>query len=218
MISGIDVSHWNTPDWAALWQQNFKFAWIKATEGTAWQDSAYWTHKDAAEAAGFKTGPYHYFRAAFDGRAQAQNLATIAGLDFFLPPAVDVERTGNTGTGQVLFQARLRACLLEVEALMGVRPIVYTSKSMWEELVGSGVTWAREYDLWVAHYSTAATAPILPSGWTEWKVWQHTSTPLDTNRMKDDYWAKLNEVSSDEVVLRLKRETFEELKRAVNEI
>ena len=181
-MNGIDVSHWNTPDWVKLWQQSYKFAWIKATEGTTWSDSGYWTHKQAAEAAGFKTGPYHYFRAAFDGKLQAQNLKTIAGLDFFLPPSVDVERTGNTGTGQVLFQARLRACLLEVEALMGVRPIIYTSKSMWEELVGT-VAWAKEYDLWVANYTTAI-APAIPKDWTEWKVWQHTDKPQDTNRMR----------------------------------
>ena len=84
------------------------------------------------------------------------------------------------------FSARLRACLLETEQLWGKRPIIYTSKSKWEQLVGS-VVWASAYDLWVAHYTTAPI-PLIPGDWAGkgWKFWQYTSTPLDQNRFDGD--------------------------------
>ena len=217
MISGLDVSHWNVVDWPDWANRGYKFSWIKATEGTDWHDSQYFTHKANSEGQGFITGPYHYFRAGFDGAQQAKFFNTYVGMGGKLPPAVDVESINNTGFAQSFFANRLKACLLECENLFGRRPMIYTSKSKWEQLVGN-VSWAADYDLWVAHYSTALTAPLLPNGWVKWAVWQYTSTPLDQERMQDEFYNKIMGESVDEVVLRLSRKTTEELHQAIHKV
>ena len=186
-VLGGDFSHWNSPDFPALVAAEHKYAWLKATEHISFTDGKYWAHKAAAEAAGMITGPYHYFRAAWAGAPQAQHFFDNVGLDWKLFPAVDVERKNNGGFAQAVFKARLLECLERCEQLFGRKPVIYTSKYAWEELVGSA-PWAPDYDLWVAYYSSASNAPLLPSDWTAWQAWQFTSTPLDTNRMKQEYW------------------------------
>ena len=217
MILGLDVSHWNTPNWPTLAAAGHKFAYLKATEGTSFVDPKYWTHKAAAESAGLVTGPYMYFRAAWSGAAQAQHFFDNVGMDWKLPPTVDVENRNNLGFTKEVFAARLLECLQKCEELFGRRPLIYTSKSMWESLVGN-VPWSSLYDLWVAHYSTAATAPVLPTGWTVWRVWQFTSTPLDTNRMQEEYWNSLfpAEPPASSVTITLPKETAEALHTALH--
>ena len=215
-ILGTDVSHWQSAvDWSDWAGRGYKFTYIKATEGATWVDPMYFTHKANAEGQGLIIGPYHYFRAAFDGIIQARNFNTYAGMGGKLPPAVDVERRNNLGFSQALFAQRLRDCLLKCEELFQRRPIIYTSKSMWEELVGN-VSWAADYDLWVAHYSTASTAPLLPNGWTNWAVWQYTSSPLDQDRMQDEFYNKIMGESVDEVTVTIKRSTAEDLHLALH--
>ena len=185
-ILGLDASHWNLPNWSALAAAGHKYAFLKATEGTIWVDLRYQAHDRDAQDAGLVTGPYHYFRAAFAGAPQAEHFwATVEATD--LPPAVDVEGINNTGFTQSLFADRLGSMVDRLIALSGRRPLIYTSKSKWDLLVGSAPDIASLCDLWVAHYTTLAS-PLMPRDWTDWKVWQYTSTPLDTNRMKDEYW------------------------------
>lgn len=180
MVLGLDISHWNTvtwPDWP-----DKRFVYIKASEGTDWTDDKMASHKAAAEAADKYTGPYHYFRAAFNGAVQAQHFFDTAGPDWDMPPAIDVEVINNTGFSKEVFAARLRNCLQETERLFRRRPVIYTSKSKWDLLVGF-TGWESAYDLWAAHYTTAPV-PLIPTGWSGkgWTLWQHTSTPLDQDR------------------------------------
>ena len=211
-ITGIDVSHWqSSPNFPALVAAGHKFCWIKVSEGPAWLDPKYVAHRLAARSAGLVTGPYHYFRAAWGGATQAQHFFDNAYNDT-LPPAIDVEAINNTGFTKDVFKTRLRECLLKTEELFGRKPIIYTSKSKWELLVGLA-GWESEYDLWVAHYTSAAN-PLLPNGWAAWQVWQYTSIPLDTDRMQDAYWDALVP-PADIVTLRIKRETAEDLKEAL---
>ena len=212
-ILGLDVSHWNTPDWNALIAAGAKFAYLKATEGTNWVDPKYVAHRLAARNLALKTGPYHYFRAAWSGAIQAQHFFDNAYNDE-LPPAVDVEAVNNTGFTKEVFRTRLRECLLKIEELFGRKPIIYTSKSKWELLVGLA-GWESEYDLWVAHYSAAANAPLLPNGWANWAVWQYTSIPLDTDRMQDAYWDALVP-PPDSVTLTISRTSADELHRSLH--
>src|SRR3990167_3641762 len=134
-ILGGDYSHWNAPDFHVLVAAGHKFAWLKCTEGTTWIDSKYLFHRTNALAAGLRVGPYHYFRASLSGATQAQHFFNTARNDT-LPPAIDVERINNLGFTQATFRSRLRECLLEVERLFGRKPVVYTSKYAWEQLVG----------------------------------------------------------------------------------
>ena len=201
-ILGGDYSHWNSPDWAELVAQGHKFAWIKCTEGTTFKDPRYLAHLAAAKSAGLLVGPYHYFRAAYDGTAQAEHLFKAAIGNLSLPPAIDVESRNNGGFSQKLFASTLQACVERTESLFGRKPIIYTSQSMWGALAGFQA-WAGAHPLWVAHYSTATTAPLIPSSWNDWQVWQFTSTPLDTNRMRQEFWNSLTGAPQEPVVVKL---------------
>ena len=212
-VLGLDVSHWNTVNWTNWATSGYKFAWIKATEGTAWTDPKYTEHRVAASVAGFKVGAYHYFRGAMNGGGQAEYFYRVAG-DNPLPPAIDVEGVNNAGIPQAVFASRLQECVARVSSLFGRKPVIYTSRSQWSLLVGSAPYIAAECDLWVAHYTTAA-APMLPLDWIEWKIWQYTTNPLDQNRMRQEFWDALVP-PPDEVTLTLDRATFEKLKAAVN--
>ena len=191
-VKGLDASHWVNPDWSSWADRDFVFTWNKASEGTTFVDNKYQQHTDNSLLANFYVAPFHYFRVQENGALQAGHFHNVVGnSQVDMPPMVDVEKYNNEGYSKAVFAARLRNCLLETEALFGVRPTIYTSRNMWHLLVGS-VAWATAYDLHVAHY-TSYPIPLLPDDWKGkgWKVWQHASKPLDQNRFNGDLAAFL---------------------------
>ena len=223
-ILGGDYSHWNLPDWSALAAAGHKFAYLKATEGTTWGDLRYQAHSRDAQDAGLVTGPYHYFRAAFSGVPQAEHFwATVEATD--LPPAVDVEATDNTGFEKSLLADRLGAVVDRLIVLSGRRPLIYTSKSKWDLLVGSDPSIAALCDLWIADYGWDGNGngigiPRIPKDWTDWVVWQYTSKPLDTDRMQDEYWNTIFPPAPPvgTVTITLPKETADKLHEALHNI
>ena len=196
---GNDFSHWNLPDWADWRNKGHIFAYLKVTEGVHFIDPRWITHQANGRAEQFELGPYHYFRVQVNGEVQGQYFFNEAKKrEWQLPPMVDVEKRNNLGLAtKSVFAARLRNCLVETERAFGIRPIIYTSRSNWHELVGS-VAWAGAYDLMVAHY-TNATVPLIPDDWKGqgWKIWQFTDKPLDHDRfdggiIKFREWASLD--------------------------
>ena len=222
MILGLDVSHWNTPAWSDWTAKGYKFVFIKATEGTTWLDPRYAAHKRDAGDTGFVTGAYHYFRAAFDGTAQADFFWSVIG-NTTLPPAIDVEAINNAGFSQSAFREQLRNCIIRIRNLSGKRPLIYTSKSKWELLVGSAPDIASQCDLWVADYGwdgngNGISIPRLPKDWAGWAVWQYTSKILDQDRMQDSYWDALfpPPPPADNVTITLPKEVAEQLHTAIH--
>ena len=224
-ILGLDVSHWNAPAWPDWAIKDYRFVWIKATEGTAFLDPRYASHKRDAGDASFVTGAYHYFRAAFDGIAQANFFWSVTG-PAALPPAIDVENINNVGFSQLAFRDQLRKCVIRIAELSGRRPVIYTRKSAWEPLVGSAPDIAGLCDLWVADYGWDGNGngigiPRLPKDWASWSVWQYTSKLLDQDRMTDDYWDSLfpapSPPPSDNVTITLPREVAEKLHTALHD-
>jgi GH25 family lysozyme M1 (1,4-beta-N-acetylmuramidase) len=76
-VMGVDVSSWqhedNKPiDWWTVYAEGFRFAIIKATQGTSYYNP--WTARDIedANAAGLLVGAYHYFESGEDPAAQAK--------------------------------------------------------------------------------------------------------------------------------------------------
>lgn len=49
---------------------------------------------------------------------------------------------------------------------------IYTGKGAWAAIMGG--TYLNDRKLWAAHYT--ASAPIMPTGWGKWWLWQHTSS------------------------------------------
>lgn len=179
-LPGIDVSHHqDLIDWAQVAASGQRFAIAKATEGRSFVDDMYAINKIGAEANGIVFGAYHFAQPDdFPGDAilEADHFVDTAQLGpGNLIPVLDIERTGG------LSQAEVTAWILEwlgrvTERLGGVRPMVYTSPSGWENRTGdtTAVAAAGYTVLWVAHWDT--DEPRLPAdewGGNGWTFWQY---------------------------------------------
>ena len=182
----LDVSHWVRPVWGE-WAEQVG-VYMKLTEGASWEDN-YWKRHYAESPSTMYKGGYHYFHGSTNGAVQATHMWTTALThDWDMRPVIDVEKHGNIksdGTrliSKAVFAARLRNCLITTEELWGIRPMIYTSRSMWHFLVGS-VSWASAYDLWTAHY-TSYPVPLIPDDWKGkgYRMWQFIDRPVDQNR------------------------------------
>jgi lysozyme len=146
-IAGVDVSHHQSDlDWKAMREKGVRFAYIKATEGAAWQDEAYRIHAEAARAQGMTVGAYHFFTFCAEGRRQAEHF--LAHLDLRpgdLPPAVDVESggncRGNPDSGAVA--ESLEAFMRVVEKATGRQPLIYTTQPFYWRYFPQGFGSAR---------------------------------------------------------------------------
>ncbi len=174
-ILGLDVSHWNgLPDFKALRAQDQRFVFSKATQGTSFVDNTFQQHTSDARAAGLLAGAYHFFDYRVDGTKQAQHFLSIvrktSGLNRLLPLVVDVETLTSLGTpNKAQAKARLHAMLDELYRQTGRYPMIYTSRYMWEKVVGAPGGFGT-YPLWVACWE--CDTMILPNGWSDWTFWQ----------------------------------------------
>jgi GH25 family lysozyme M1 (1,4-beta-N-acetylmuramidase) len=168
--TGTDVSRWQgIIDWHKM-AQEARFTFIKATDGTGWVDPNYARNSSGAATNGLLYGAYHYYKVAQDPISQANHFVNTVN-NGNIPLAVDLEDTDgiphDLGDKVVLF-------LQTVERLTGRKPIIYTGAWWWNPYM-SGAEWAKEYDLWIARYTTREEPPI-PSDWTTWTFWQFSNT------------------------------------------
>ncbi|MEX1334733.1 MAG: glycoside hydrolase family 25 protein [Candidatus Limnocylindrales bacterium] len=174
-VKGLDVSHWNgTPNFSKLRNAGMRFVFSKASQGTSFVDSTFKRNTSAARSAGMLAGAYHFFDYTKGGKAQAQHfLKTVrntSGLSALLPLVVDVETLGSLGTpNKALARQRLHGLIDELYAQTGRYPMIYTSRFMWEKVVGSPTSFGN-YKLWVACWKCDTIH--LPTGWNTWQFWQ----------------------------------------------
>jgi lysozyme len=176
-VQGIDVSHFQGRiDWAAVAQGGMKFAFIKATDGTAGDGTAgidplFRANWNQARDAGLKRGAYHFFRAQQDSERQARNfLAAIENDRGELPPVLDFELLGGASAQAAI--AASRRWMEIVEKACQRKPMLYTGPAFWNTSLDSSSLLA-EYPLWIAHYTTD-TQPRVPSAWKQWTFWQYS--------------------------------------------
>jgi lysozyme len=176
-IHGIDVSYAQGKiDWqrvAAMEEDSvrIRFAFIKATEGLLTVDPYFKRNWREAPKAGITCGAYHFFRPKKNGVWQArfflQNAHTEKGD---LRPVVDIERLD--GASPQAMRKELKAYLAHIEARVGVKPIIYTGLSFYQDYLEG---YFDDYILWIAHYNK----PELRAGnGTNWRFWQHSETGL----------------------------------------
>jgi GH25 family lysozyme M1 (1,4-beta-N-acetylmuramidase) len=188
---GIDVSNWNgTINWTKVAHAGYRFAVAKATEGTTFEDGTYVANRTASEAAGVVFGAYDFARPS-GSTVAAATASAVAQADYFLafatpqpgelPPALDLEATGNLSAH--LLNAWTVAWAQEVYARLGVHPFVYSSPAFWHEyLADSTAVAAAGTPLWIAHW-TSASQPWVPAnnwngdGWTFWQWTDCASVP-----------------------------------------
>jgi lysozyme len=180
MINGIDVSHHNKIVWPEIQNlcltENIYFVFAKASEGTSFVDAEFANNRTGSTRAGFLFGGYHFLLPTKDPLEQAATFAaqigTLAAGE--LPPVVDVEWAvrGKKGTQKELWNEvsapeRIKVIetfLSRTEVLLGVKPIIYTAVSFWNEFIiknnhPSDITFFSDCPLWIVNLKGALTVP-----------------------------------------------------------
>lgn len=185
MIRIADISYW---------QQNIDYdKFSKDIDGVilrgaygVWADTMFDTHYREFRKRGIPVGIYHYIVEFRTAREQAKTLSDV------ISKSIEVSDLGN-GYGEVtagfelgiwndveiqanserLTRSTVLAYHNRLEELIGFEVGVYTSRHMWDSIMGSDDLKTRK--LWIAHYG--AVSPLLPAtgGWSKWWLWQKTS-------------------------------------------
>lgn len=177
-LAGIDVSHHNgTVDWTAVKDAGIRFAFAKATDGQTFVDNQFATNKSQADALGLPFGAYHFAEpdtTTDDATIEADHFVAVASLQGrHLLPVLDLEVNGGLGLRKL--RAWAKAWLARVEAVLHVKPIIYTNPSFWKNRVGNSRWFADHgYRLWIAHWGAAQpTVPAQNWGGRNWNIWQY---------------------------------------------
>lgn len=165
----IDVSHHNGPaiDFAAAARNGVAAVIHKATQGAAFVDPMFAANREKALAAGLLFGSYH-FGTGEDGGTQAAFFLETTGARPGELLALDFERN-NAGPSMTLEEAR--AFVSVIHDRLGKWPILYAGHDLKQMLDGRADATLSRCPLWLAQYGPY---PVLPAGWSEWKLWQWT--------------------------------------------
>lgn len=183
---GIDfagVDH-NEIDWQVLGRSGKTFALLRACYGTE-PDTDFARFWPAAKSAGLVRGAYLFCRPMQDDPLAAVNsfldlLGPLGPGDF--PPTLDLERYRGEWDPQLVLQ-RMRQMIDAVKARVGIAPMIYTSRRVWEKELGDpqGTGFA-ECPLWVADWGADAFAdPRCPGEWGQgnWRIHQYAGDTRD---------------------------------------
>lgn len=187
-VRGIDVASHQHPNGAAIdWSQvaasGIRFAGVKVTEGNYYQNPNYASDMSGAQAAGMYSFAYHFATPNdTNGAVQADYFLARAAYSVngkTLLPAVDLEWNPYPESANSCYDKTpaelvtwIRDYVNRIKIRTGVDPIIYTAAAWWRDCVGSSTAFAN-YPLWVASY---AATPSLPAGWSDWDLWQYSST------------------------------------------
>lgn len=165
---GIDVSHHQGDiDWDKVAADDVTFAYMKASEGSDFRDSAFERNWRGARAAGLAWGAYHFFNLCRPGAEQADNfLAAMPKGEVRLAPVLDLELDGNCAlrppADEVL--ANISTFVRRVEQATGQAVILYAPEEFYlPYLKGQGLN----RRLWVRSIWRS------PSYADSWSLWQY---------------------------------------------
>jgi GH25 family lysozyme M1 (1,4-beta-N-acetylmuramidase) len=179
-VNGVDVSNWQgSINWTAVANSGVRVAYLKAAEGTSYNDPTYAANRRNANAAGVAVGAYDFARPGTSGgaranaRAEAQHFLAAANVHASdLLPALDLEETGGLSPAQL--GQWVDSWLQTVAAATGVNPAIYVSPSFWNDNVQDTEGIAKRTPLWVANWGVSS--PAVPGAWQSWSGWQYSSS------------------------------------------
>lgn len=195
-VAGIDVASWQeNVDWNHWWGQGKRFAYVKATEATSYENPYFAQQYNGSYDVGMIRGAYHFaVPNSSSGRAQANYFVDNGGGwssdGKTLPGALDMEYNpyGDDacyGMNQTQMASWIRDFHDTYQSRTGRAPVIYTSTSWWNQCVGSAQSFGDTVPLWVARYADSVGS--LPNGWDFHTIWQYTSSPLDQNSFNGAY-------------------------------
>lgn len=174
-IHGIDLSHYQSD---VRWNKlkaidqlgdtiQFRFAFIKATEGLLIEDVMFDEHWENAKAHHIARGAYHYFLPDRSPKLQAVNYFTSVKIEKGdLPPVVDIEETKGKSKTEIV--QGLKEFLTSLEAKYRMKPIIYSNLNFIEDYLADDF---KAYPFWIAHYYQEKITPIEG---IQFLFWQHS--------------------------------------------
>jgi GH25 family lysozyme M1 (1,4-beta-N-acetylmuramidase) len=171
----VDISYWQNPDLIDYdkFANGISGANLRGAYGI-WKDKHFDRHYQELYSRGVPLGSYHYIIGNYTGLAQADIFnQAISGKELKLGLWNDVEdRSPTTG----LFASIVNEYHSNIELLAKRKVGIYTGVYAWSEIMAGDSKRYSDRALWLAHYGV--TNPSLPryGGWTNWNLWQWSSS------------------------------------------
>lgn len=164
---GVDVSSFQGADLSAMTRAGAKFAIVKLSEGTGYQNPKAPAQISSAKANNLLTMGYHYARFSANSGVAVQegHYAVNSAVAVGLPKGSYLACDWETGSGNVTNQgyevsANAILAFLDVVAGAGYRPLLYSGKSLLTNNVNvKKITAKYGTCLWVAGYPLASGVP-----------------------------------------------------------
>ena len=170
-LEGIDVSVYQGEiDFGAVRKDGVEAVYIRSSFGSGGVDPNFAQNRRGAAEAGMEHGFYHYMEAATPQEAQREArhfAALIAGTGYTCRPVLDFEI--DQGLSDAQGSAVVAAFLEELEALTGVKPMLYADRNEAGRLDRT----LAAYPLWIAQWGVEEP-DLSGTAWTEWTGWQYT--------------------------------------------
>jgi len=182
---GIDISHFQGEVAGMLnASDSIDFVICKATQGVTYVDPEFSYNWEHLLSEGYIRGAYHFYSTADDPVDQANFFTSTVDLSAGtnLPLVLDIEGGSIVGDDPTTekMQADVLSFLQTVEANTKMKPIIYSGSSFAKEWLN--IADIAEYPLWLADY---AEQPDVPSAWTDYTIWQSTSSYSLDNETTD---------------------------------
>ncbi len=171
-VIGADISAYQgEADMETLKKEGISFLYIKATEGSSYQDPQFPVSWQSSLKADMPAGAYHFFSYDSPGLSQAENyINTVGDLSGRLLPAVDVEYYGDKQENPPVkedVRRELQAFLNALEEEYGVKAMIYTRPDIYNTYLKGSFD---EYPKWISSL-------YVPIRWVykeDWHLWQYT--------------------------------------------
>ena len=170
-IIGIDISHHQGKiDWAKVGSKTndtIAFIYIKATEGSTYQDAKYLEYFEGAKTTSIPVGSYHYFRTSSPIAEQFKNFISVvdSGTQDLIP-MVDIEECTQWKGDK--FTTNLTLFLKLIENHFGRKPVLYTVNSFYNAHLKFKY---KDYMFCIGRYGP--NEPVMFDG-NSWTLWQYS--------------------------------------------
>ncbi|RPD55963.1 glycoside hydrolase family 25 protein [Lentinus tigrinus ALCF2SS1-7] len=181
---GVDISHYQgTVNFNTLKANGLSFVYIKATEGTTYQDPNFSANYVGATNAGLIRGGYHFAHPdSSSGATQANYFLAHGGGwssdGITLPGALDIEYNPSGAECYGLSASAMVSWIKDFSntyhSKTGVYPVIYTTTDWWTTCTGNSASFASTNPLWIARYSSSIGT--LPAGWAYTTFWQYADS------------------------------------------
>jgi lysozyme len=170
VYNGIDVSsHQGDIDWKVVAKdKNIEYVYIKATEGSTYQDKKYKYNLKEARKHGLKVGSYHFLTSKSPIRKQFENFKKMASKETQdLIPMLDVEGPFKEWTQEEL-QKNIQIFIDLCIEYYGKAPIIYGTMRSYNTYCAPRFN---KYHLMIGCYGK--NAPRI-NGTGHYSIWQYT--------------------------------------------